>query len=157
MFIEKIKAKLRTIGSRIDYWIACHFAGYCPTTREVANSAIKELAKRLNGESDRETLTNILEWEDANINFWDERHPISGIVLASLLVFPIILAVSFVIGLMVLAAYRIRLLDIMFLVNSKAHPPEQKLTWTQRVRFPSWHLAIKCLLKLTSFHFQDDF
>jgi predicted transglutaminase-like protease len=44
-----------------------------PTPKEIDSEEISKLAKRLKGESEKETLTNILEWQDRNIRFWHER------------------------------------------------------------------------------------
>lgn len=38
------------------------------------------MASRLKASSHRETLTNILEWQDRNMEFWTERHPISTLL-----------------------------------------------------------------------------
>ena len=47
----------------------------CPTVEDIENKELGKLAKRLKGDSDKETLTNILEWQDRNIQFWWERWP----------------------------------------------------------------------------------
>jgi predicted transglutaminase-like protease len=51
--------------------------GYHPTLKELKNKEVIHLSKRLKGESDKETLTNILEWQDKNIYFWTERWPLA--------------------------------------------------------------------------------
>jgi hypothetical protein len=56
--------------------------GHCPTLKETENDNIKELAGRLEGVSHKETLANILEWEDRNITFWFERFPLLPIFWA---------------------------------------------------------------------------
>lgn len=61
--------------------------GYCPTPNEIENSEIKSLANRLRANSLTETLTNILEWQEQNIIFWTERHPISSLLLTLLTCF----------------------------------------------------------------------
>ncbi|HEC93365.1 MAG TPA: hypothetical protein ENI51_10305 [Candidatus Atribacteria bacterium] len=48
---------------------------FLPTLKDLENEELKNLADRLKGGSDKETLTNILEWEDRNIQFWWERWP----------------------------------------------------------------------------------
>lgn len=48
---------------------------FCPTVEDIENGDLKKLADRLKGGSDKETLTNILEWQDRNIQFWWERWP----------------------------------------------------------------------------------
>ena len=45
----------------------------CPTVEDIENKELGKLAKRLKGDSDKETLTNILEWQDRNIQSWKER------------------------------------------------------------------------------------
>jgi predicted transglutaminase-like protease len=47
---------------------------YCPTSDEIKNNDVKRLANRLTAASYRETLTNILEWQERNITFWIERY-----------------------------------------------------------------------------------
>jgi predicted transglutaminase-like protease len=80
---KKTFAKLNEINSKIDYRIAC-WQGHCPTVKEIEDSGVKSLASRLNGQSKEDTLTNILEWQDRNMSFWTERHPISTILYAFL-------------------------------------------------------------------------
>jgi predicted transglutaminase-like protease len=70
-----IKQTLTTIIMTLNYYYSC-FQGYCPTSKERKNEDIKSLASRLKAESHEETLTNILEWQERNIEFWAERHPI---------------------------------------------------------------------------------
>lgn len=45
----------------------------CPTSDDVKDEKLKNLAERLKGDSEKETLTNILEWQDRNIQGWWER------------------------------------------------------------------------------------
>jgi predicted transglutaminase-like protease len=73
MFFKRI----RGINSRLQYEIACHLQGYCPTLEEIENSEIEKMADRLKSVSDIETLTNVLEWQDRNIIFWFERWVLS--------------------------------------------------------------------------------
>jgi predicted transglutaminase-like protease len=58
------------------YYFSCYILGHCPTSGEIRNSKMKDLASRLKAGSCKETLTNILEWQERNIEFWAERHPI---------------------------------------------------------------------------------
>ena len=44
-----------------------------PTPNDLESEELKKLAKRLKVDSEKETLTNILEWQDRNIQFWWER------------------------------------------------------------------------------------
>jgi len=48
---------------------------FCPTPEDMENGGLKKLAKRLKGDSEKENLTNILEWQDRNIQYWWERFP----------------------------------------------------------------------------------
>jgi predicted transglutaminase-like protease len=70
-----IKQSLSTIDKVLTSAIG-HFQGYCPTSDEIGNHKVKSLANRLKAESYKETLTNILEWQEKNIEFWTERQPI---------------------------------------------------------------------------------
>jgi len=95
--------------SEIYYRFSC-FLGYCPTSAEIENSKVKGLANRLKAESYEETLTNILEWQNNNIAFWAERHPIP----TALQYIGLIFTVTFFIGslsLMFLIILNIQLLS----------------------------------------------
>jgi predicted transglutaminase-like protease len=46
---------------------------FCPTLQDLENEELRELAKKLEGDSEKKTLTNILEWQHKNINYWIER------------------------------------------------------------------------------------
>jgi hypothetical protein len=50
------------------------YGGHYPTLNERENIEVKSLANRLEAESFKETLTNILEWQQRNISFWTERY-----------------------------------------------------------------------------------
>ena len=81
--MEKI-AKPEIKKKNWRYRLACR-QGYCPTTKEIENSDVISLANRLKAGTYKETLANILEWQDRNITFWTERHPLSTIFLYSFL------------------------------------------------------------------------
>jgi len=98
MPFKKSESKLRK-----NYERACG-KGYCPTTKEIENSAIKELANRLEAASEKETLTNILEWQNDNIVIWFERYPLSNILLLSVAAFFASLVPSLLLGLWLLVA-----------------------------------------------------
>ncbi len=66
--------------SLICYYFSCYVQGYCPTLGEIENSKTKDLANRLKAGSYKETLTNVLEWQERNIEFWAERHPIQSML-----------------------------------------------------------------------------
>jgi len=84
-----IATALRGIRSRTYYRFSC-FRGYCPTSDEIENNEIKSLASRLKAGSHKETLTNILEWQEGNIEFWTERHPMLTLFLYIWLIFAVI-------------------------------------------------------------------
>ncbi|MFN3384248.1 MAG: transglutaminase-like domain-containing protein [Archaeoglobaceae archaeon] len=44
-----------------------------PRKEDINNEDIKNLAMRLKGRSDSETLNNVLEWQEKNIVYWSER------------------------------------------------------------------------------------
>jgi len=44
-----------------------------PVLEDINNESVKRLAERLKGRSDKETLTNILEWQEKNILYWADR------------------------------------------------------------------------------------
>ena len=69
--------------------------GYCPSKEELSNPNIVKLAHRLVGDSRKETLTNILEWQDRNIVFWSERWLISMAFWVSLVILGAAVAASF--------------------------------------------------------------
>jgi len=48
-------------------------ASYLPTIEDINNKKIRELSERLRGKLDKETLVNILEWQNHNITYWRER------------------------------------------------------------------------------------
>jgi predicted transglutaminase-like protease len=47
--------------------------GAVPDLEDINNESVKRLAERLKGRSDKETLTNILEWQEKNILYWADR------------------------------------------------------------------------------------
>lgn len=50
------------------------------------NEQIKDLVKKLSGSSEKETLTNILQWQHENLTFWKERDSVDFIILLVLTV-----------------------------------------------------------------------
>ena len=76
--------------------MACHLAGFCPTSKERESNEIEKMANNLKGLSDKETLTNVLEWQDRNIAFWIERYPIPNILLYIFLIFFVILIIGLI-------------------------------------------------------------
>lgn len=49
-----------------------------PTPQDIQHT--KNIYQRLAGESDIETLINLLEWQEGNIRYWKERHWISSAI-----------------------------------------------------------------------------
>lgn len=70
---------MKNIKSRLYYTFSC-WLGYCPTSSEIENIKVKELSNKLKSTSFKETLTNILEWQDRNLVFWIERYPLSTVL-----------------------------------------------------------------------------
>lgn len=79
----------------MGYRIAC-WLGYCPTSKELENNKVRSLANRLRADSYKATLTNLLEWQDRNITFWTERHPISTLFLGMSVVLLVMLGLGVV-------------------------------------------------------------
>ncbi len=74
----------------------------CPTLGDLENKELRDLAKRLKGNSKKETLTNVLEWQHRNIQYWMER----GILdLPLLLLTPLYLFLSIIVSLFVYALF----------------------------------------------------
>lgn len=109
---------LRGISSRIYYLYSC-FQGHCPTSNEIENRKIKSLASRLKAGSHRATLTNILEWQDRNIEFWTERHPILTLLWYTYLIFTVIVvvfpAVLFVVSFLLLIVLNNQIVSVWFI------------------------------------------
>lgn len=84
------------------YYYCCHILGNCPTKKEMENDNVQRLANRLRGGSREETLTNVLEWQNRNITFWTERHPLSTVSFYSGL--PFIMGLIFFILLIIIGA-----------------------------------------------------
>jgi hypothetical protein len=63
------------LKSLIAMWKIRWKSGAVPSKEEINNERVIDLANMLQGKTDKETLTNILEWEQRNMHFWIERHP----------------------------------------------------------------------------------
>lgn len=69
---------------------------------DIGDEELKELADRLEGESDRETLTNVLDWQDRNLSFWWERWPFDlPLKISMLLAGSLLSVVLFILSLLV--------------------------------------------------------
>jgi predicted transglutaminase-like protease len=66
----------------------------CPTSDDLESEELKKITKRLKGDSEKETLTNILEWQDRNIQFWWERGRFGPLALIISLSFSFLLCYS---------------------------------------------------------------
>lgn len=77
---------------------------FCPTLEDLENGELRQLAKKLEGDSEKETLTNILEWQHRNIQYWMERGilEIPWLFLTPLYFFLSIIAATFVLTLIYL-------------------------------------------------------
>ena len=89
-----IKQSLNTIDEILTSRIG-HLLGYCPTSDEIENDEVKRLANRLKAASYKETLTNILEWQQRNITFWTERNIIPTLLLYVSVAFIVIGSLTF--------------------------------------------------------------
>lgn len=67
---------------------------FCPTPGDLKNKELRRLAKRLKGNSEKETLTNILEWEDRSIQYWKERFIFFIMVIFIVISIPLLLLCS---------------------------------------------------------------
>ena len=126
-FKRKNKSK-----SKVKYELACS-EGYCPTLEEIENSEIKQLANRLKAVSDKETLTNVLEWQDRNIVFWFERYPLSHILLVSIVFFAVSLPILLFLRLWwlvaILGTIPVMTLAIMMLIFHYVRKTSLKELW----------------------------
>lgn len=97
--VSELVTRIKNYKARSYYKNSC-FQGHCPTAEEIKNEKVKSLADRLEEESDKETLTNVLEWQERNLSFWHERHPMSTVfwysLAGSLIVFVIGFTISFI-------------------------------------------------------------
>ena len=46
---------------------------FLPSLEDIENEDLKKLANMVKGDSNKETLTNILEWQHNNLLYWMER------------------------------------------------------------------------------------
>lgn len=46
---------------------------FLPTKEDVNDKEVEKLSKRFKGYSDKEILTNVLEWQEKNIQYWNDR------------------------------------------------------------------------------------
>lgn len=105
-------------SSRRTFEYACR-QGYCPSLEERENSGIRELADRLRAGSDKETLTNVLDWQDRNMAFWFERNPLS-LAITSTLVVLVITSPFLILNAQILYGYFAVLVSIIVTLSSAA-------------------------------------
>lgn len=104
--------RLRTYSSNLRFYIN-RWGGFCPRPEDIENIKIKYLATRLKADSYQETLTNILEWENRNIEFWAERHPLPSVLRYILIIFSGILFLfylGFLISIILISFFNIKIL-----------------------------------------------
>jgi predicted transglutaminase-like protease len=70
MMTEDSKARLEGVGWFFKL-LSCR--QFLPSKEDLECEDTKELSKRLMGDSYKETLTNIVEWQEKNIQYWHER------------------------------------------------------------------------------------
>ncbi|KPU62399.1 hypothetical protein EP1X_09010 [Thermococcus sp. EP1] len=63
---------------------------FCPTLSDISDEHIKKVVNKLKGESDKETLANILEWQHRNIEYWKERWISAKFLFIWILVFVVL-------------------------------------------------------------------
>jgi predicted transglutaminase-like protease len=73
---------------------------FLPSLEDIENEELKELANKLNGDSNKETLTNILEWEEKNIMGWQDRF---NCLLIFIFIFVFVLFLAFSVAPMLLS------------------------------------------------------
>ena len=68
---RRIKAQL----GDIKWWFLkqLSYSQFLPSKEDIECEETKELSKQLMGDSYKETLTNIVEWQEKNIQYWHER------------------------------------------------------------------------------------
>jgi len=113
----------------------------CPNLSDLENEEVKKLARRLEGNSEKETLANILEWQDRNLQYWKER----GILEAQWFFLAILIIVLYTI-----VSLPILLLLYYYLVTSKVLPTNisQVLVLTAFTVFLMFFLLQNALIKI---------
>ncbi len=69
---------------------------FVPTKKDIDNVELKKLADRLKANSFNKTLINVLEWQDRNVKYWEERSITSGIL--SILIIIALISYSLIFG-----------------------------------------------------------
>ena len=68
---------------------------FIPTSDDIENGDLNQLANRLKGDSDKKTVTNILEWQHKNMSYWNERELIGLVYFICIIVLTLISIVIF--------------------------------------------------------------
>ena len=63
---------------------------FIPTIRDIENEEVKKLARRLKEKSIKESLTNIVEWQEKNLTYWIARDRMFSVACIFLITFPIL-------------------------------------------------------------------
>ncbi|RLI82994.1 hypothetical protein DRP07_04240, partial [Archaeoglobales archaeon] len=57
----------------LDWYYKIDSKQFIPTSDDLKDKEVKRIVNRLKGKSEKETLTNLLEWQEKNIKYWDDR------------------------------------------------------------------------------------
>lgn len=76
-----------------------------PTPKDITDTELLELTKKLKGDSEKETLTNILEWQDRNIKYWLERWTLTLTFIGLIFSYFLVILVLIISGFIVLAIH----------------------------------------------------
>lgn len=134
-------AERKNIGKFIASLVFLSKSQFLPTLRDIENEDVKKLARRLKGKSEKETFTNILEWQDRNVKYWAER----GILEAQWLFLAILIIILYFIvfsPILILLHY--------YLVSTKllSASTSQILVLTVFLAFLIWLLLQNALIKI---------
>lgn len=134
-------AERKNIGKFIASLVFLSKSQFLPTLRDIENEDVKKLARRLKGKSEKETFTNILEWQDRNVKYWAER----GILEAQWLFLAILIIILYFIvfsPILILLHY--------YLVSTKllSASTSQILVLTVFSAFLIWLLLQNALIKI---------
>jgi len=67
---------------------------FVPTNKDLKSDELNKLSNRLKASSQDKTFINILEWQDRNIKYWEERASTS-LILTLLIIFSLTMIISF--------------------------------------------------------------
>ena len=59
---------------------------FLPSVEDIENKEIKNLSQRIKKETIKETLTNIVEWQERNLRYWYDRAYMFGLLAIFLIV-----------------------------------------------------------------------